>query len=133
MKASTGKRKKSRGGQIWIVGVDQVKTDIVTSAPLERGTSGCIRFSDVLDREWFAQFASEQRKVRYVQNRPVVEFVRIANRNAEALDASVYAIAARQLCRFDFDRRTEELTVGKPKERPSFKEMAARLNARMNG
>jgi phage terminase large subunit GpA-like protein len=133
IKASTSRRKKSRGGQLWIVGVDQVKTDIITAVALERGTPGCIRFSDLLDREWFSQFASEQRKVRYIQNRPVVEFARIANRNAEALDASVYAIAARGLCRFDFERRMAELTTGKPKATLSIKDIAARFSGGING
>lgn len=127
IKASTSKRKRSKGGQLWIVGVDQVKTDIVTAISFEPGKQGCFRFSDALDGEYFRQLTSERRQVKLLKGRPVIEFVRIGGRNAEGLDCTVYAIAARHLCRFDFERRATELT-GKTVEKPNIKALSQRLH-----
>lgn len=119
-------RKKQRGVTLWIVGVDQVKTDLLTALHFEPGQAGRLRFSNTLDPEWFVQFTSERRELKYSKGRPVYEFVRIQRRAAEALDATVYAVAARGLCRFDYARREADLAK-KPVTR-SLKDIAAKLN-----
>jgi phage terminase large subunit GpA-like protein len=54
--------------------------------------------------------ASERRVVRYKRGQPVRRFERISARaRAEALDALVYAFAARQAVTITFDRREAEL------------------------
>jgi phage terminase large subunit GpA-like protein len=120
-------RKRNRTATLYIVGVDQVKTDILVSLPLGNGDQNSIRFSDTLDEEFFLQLTAERREIKIKNGKPEPAFVRIQNRKAEALDTMVYAIAAKQLCRFDYDNRYEQLK-GSPSKRPSLKELAARLH-----
>jgi phage terminase large subunit GpA-like protein len=124
------KRKKGRYSAVtpYIVGVDQVKADIITSVGAEKGTPGAFRFADCLDEEWFRQFTSERRAVEYKAGRPKVVFKRIENRAAEALDATVYGLAVRQLCRFDYAAREKALSIGPKIPRPSMKDALAKLH-----
>lgn len=128
IKAASGRKARAKGIPLWLIGVDQVKTDILTTLHFEKGRANAFRFSNRLSTQWFEQFTAERREVKYRQGRPVVEFVRIGNRQAEALDASVYAIAARGICRFDFDKRAAQLTVATGKPKVSLREIAARLS-----
>jgi phage terminase large subunit GpA-like protein len=105
------KRSQSKGVPIFIVGVDGIKSNILQRAKL-------FRFSDSLDAEWFEQFQSERRVVRYVRGQPTKHFERIAGKRAEALDCVAYGLAARELVKIDLDRRDTELAslavVSKP-------------------
>jgi phage terminase large subunit GpA-like protein len=96
---------QAKGGKLFLIGVDSIKAQILTR--LDRGKS--IRFSASLEPEWFLQLCSERRIVRYVRGQPVRRFERIPGRRAEALDATVYAWAARQIVQVNLDRREEEL------------------------
>jgi phage terminase large subunit GpA-like protein len=134
IEASKNKKHRRKGVNLHIVGVDQVKTDILTAlgteptAPNGEKVPGTIRFSDGLETEWFEQLTSERRVVKYRNGKVKVEFDRIKNRAAEALDATVYAIAIRNICRFDFDKREAELTKGgEPKRGAGFKSALQRL------
>lgn len=128
LKASRSRR-RNRTAPLYIVGVDQVKTDIMMSLPLEKGENQAFRFSNTLDEEFFLQLTSERRATVLKKGRPTVIFEPIGNRRHETLDCVVYGIAAKQLCRFDFGGRYEQLK-GKPVKRPSLKELSARLNSR---
>jgi len=97
------------------------------SLPLERGETNAFRFSNTLTEDWFIQITAERRELKYKKGRPEVAFVRIGRRAAEALDCVVYAIAAKQLCRFEYESRYEALK-GRPVEKPSLKSLAARLH-----
>lgn len=120
-------RRRNRTAPLYLVGVDQVKTDILVSLPLERGETNAFRFSNTLTEDWFIQITAERRELKYKKGRPEVAFVRIGRRAAEALDCVVYAIAAKQLCRFEYESRYEALR-GKPADKPSLKSLAARLH-----
>ncbi|MDQ0510891.1 phage terminase large subunit family protein [Ancylobacter amanitiformis] len=111
IKATTSKRARRAGARLHIVGVDGIKMDLITSTQIDPGEQGALQFADVLSNEFFIQFTSERRKVDIRNGRAVTKFVRIGNRQAEALDGSCYAIAVRNICRFDFDRRETELAV----------------------
>lgn len=126
MKAST-RRRRNRTAPLYIVGVDQLKTDILMTLPLEKSEAQSFRLSDVLDEDFFIQLTSERRELKIKNGKPEVAFVRIGNRKAEALDCVVYGLAAKQLCRFDFDNRYEELR-GEQVKRPSLKDISARLH-----
>lgn len=129
IKASTGRRRRTKAqAPLFIVGSDQVKTDIITAMSLDRDRPSALRFSDGLTPEWFRQFTAERREVKYKRGRAVIEFVRLPNRRAEALDAAVYGIAARHLCRFDFDRRRMDLSK-KPNPRPSLRDRVAGMHS----
>lgn len=91
--------KTKTGARLWIVGVDTAKTQLF--ARLSRG--GSIRLSADLPRVWHEQVASERAVLRYRRGQPVRSFERIPGRRAEALDCLVYATAARQMLRPDWD------------------------------
>lgn len=123
IEASKNRKHRRKGVNLHIIGVDQVKTDILTSVSIEPigdnglPSPGAIRFSDVLEAAWFEQLTSERRVIEYRAGKVKMEFKRIENRSAEALDATVYAIAIRNICRFDFDRREKDLTRGNPSKK----------------
>jgi phage terminase large subunit GpA-like protein len=76
-----------------------------------------------LPGEYFEQLCSEVRKVRVVRGRPTVRFERKVGMAAGALDATVYATAARaalNLSASAFSQREDELrAAGSPKSPPS--------------
>lgn len=98
-------RQKIRGGFLWIVGVDGLKAHIFSRL----GNPGALRFSRELGQAWFEQLASERLVTRYSRGQPQRRFERIPGRRAEALDCTVYAFAAKQLCQVNWSRRAEEL------------------------
>lgn len=97
-------RQKIKGGALWIVGVDGLKSHIFS-----RIRSGSIAFSKGLSQAWFEQLASERQVTRYSRGQPQRRFERVPGRRAEALDCTVYAFAARQLVNVAWDRRQEDL------------------------
>ncbi len=99
--------KTKTGARLWIVGVDTAKTQLF--ARLSRG--GSIRLSAELPRIWHEQVASEKAVLRYRRGQPVRSFERITGRRAEALDCLVYALAARQMIRPDWEKRRQELAA----------------------
>jgi phage terminase large subunit GpA-like protein len=105
------KRKKD-GVRLFIVGIDQIKTEILQRLPLplwddqKNPTPGAIRLSNDLPEEWFDQIVGERRVVRYVCNRAVIEFrPRKAGQRVESLDCAVYAFAVRHSLRINFAER----------------------------
>lgn len=105
--------KTKTGARLWIVGVDTAKAQIF--ARLSRG--GSIRLSADLPRVWAEQVASERQVLRYRRGQPVRSFERIPGRRAEALDCLVYAFAARQIIRPDWDSRRHELAQAEAQTR----------------
>lgn len=130
IKGMAGARKvweasKSRklGVRLFLVGVDQVKTEVMErlaakpwvtadGEPLDDWAEGAernpqaFRVSNTLPEEWFEQVTNERRFIRYTRNRPVIEFKPIkAGKRVEALDCTVYAMAARHGVRIDFAER----------------------------
>ena len=103
-------KSRPRGGQLFIVGVDGLKSHIV--ARLARGKS--IHFSDTLPAVWFDQLASERVVVRYSRGQPQRRFERIPGKQAEALDCVVYGFAARQLVNVNWGQRESDLRRGRP-------------------
>lgn len=67
------------------------------------------RFSASLPAVWFEQATSERAVVRYSRGQPVRQFIRISGRRAEALDCTVYAVAARALVNIVPEMRRTEL------------------------
>jgi phage terminase large subunit GpA-like protein len=105
------KRKEHRT-RLAIVGIDQLKTDLLQRLPLpafneqKQPTPGAVRFSHDLSEEFFDQLVGERRVVRYVRNRAVVEFrPRKAGQRVEVLDATVYCWAVRSTLRINFKER----------------------------
>lgn len=96
---------KTRGSRLGIVGVDGLKGQLASR--LTRGRS--VRFSEKLEVRFFEELASERLIVRYIRGAPTRLWERITGRRAEALDCTVYAMAARSLVKADLDRRESDL------------------------
>lgn len=99
--------KKAKTSRLAIIGVDVLKSAIFDR--LARGST--IRFSASLPIVYFEQLASERRVIRYKRGQPSRRFERIPGKRAEALDALVYAYAARQAVTISFDQRASELAA----------------------
>ncbi|MGR3464075.1 phage terminase large subunit family protein [Limimaricola sp.] len=108
---------KTRGARLWIIGVDGIKSALVTR--ISRGNS--VRFSNDLPPSWFEQLASERLVVRYSRGQPQRRFERVPGRRAEALDCTVYAFAARQVVNVDWAARADALRQGLDDARPKAK------------
>lgn len=85
--------KTKTGARLWIVGVDTIKQQIFTRFP----RPSLARFSTSLPAVWYEQATSERAQLRYLRGQPIRQFIRIPGRRAEALDCTVYAVAARAL------------------------------------
>ena len=109
-------RSSTKGAPLFLIGVDAIKAQLFNR--LSRGNA--FRFSADLESIFFEQLTSERRVVRYFKGQPVRRFERIPGKRAETLDATVYALAARQLIGMNLDRREEELaSVTLPKKPPA--------------
>lgn len=96
-------------GRLWIVGVDTVKTSLLMRLSRNRES---VSFSKSLPLSWFEQLLSERRVIKRISGKPVKRFERIPGMQAEALDATVYAIAARQIVStIDYDQREGALST----------------------
>ena len=106
---------KSGKQHLWLAGVDALKSQLFVRLSRNQG----LRFSDALAPIYFEQLASERRVVRYVRGKPEARFERIKGKRAETLDATVYALAVRQLIGQRVDLRAAELSsAAAPKAPP---------------
>lgn len=96
---------KKVANRLAIIGVDTLKGQIFNRLQHGRG----IRFSHDLEPIYYEQLASEKLVIRYSRGQPSRRFERIGRARAEALDCLVYAHAARQSFRMNFDAREAEL------------------------
>ncbi|PHR23274.1 MAG: terminase [Hoeflea sp.] len=101
-------KQKIRGGALWIVGVDGIKSHL--TARLSRSNS--IRFSHSLPPVWFEQLAGERVVLKYTRGRARRRFEEIPGRRHEALDCVVYAFAVRQILNVNWDQRADDLRRG---------------------
>lgn len=100
-------RQRVKGGYLFIVGVDGIKGTIISR--LQRGN--LIRFSMNLEAAWYEQLASERIVVRYSRGQPERRIERIPGKQAEALDCTVYAFAARQVVNVNWAQRAGEMAT----------------------
>jgi len=106
-------KSKVRGGRLWIVGVDVIKSWLFARLQNER----LCRFSDDLEPVFFEQLSSERRVVRYSRGQPTRRFERKPGARAEALDCTTYAIAARNVLPSNFDALEQSLRGQTPPAR----------------
>ena len=98
-------RSESKRIRLWLVGVDTAKQRLHDRMTRAVGFT----FKAELPEEWRLQMTSERRVIRYQRGQPVAMWQRIPGRMAEALDAAVYALAARALVNTPPSRRADEL------------------------
>ena len=90
---------------------------IIGGTPLFEHTPHVLRsyvVSASLEPVYYEQLSSERRVVRYIKGQPVRRFERILGKLAEALDALVYAFAARSAALIQLDQRENELCLPMP-------------------
>lgn len=107
-----GRPSKSNLGKVSLfsIGVDTAKEVIHARLKVCEPGAGYVHFpvAGQFDEEYFAQLASEKRVTKYVKGRPRQEWQKIRARN-EALDLSVYNLAALYILNPNFDRLAERL------------------------
>jgi phage terminase large subunit GpA-like protein len=96
---SSGKRRGSgRPVDLYIVNVDDAKTDVMSSVGLVVPGPGYLHFPahvDTVDDEYFAQLCSEHRETRYNKSKIATHEVWVQDRERnEALDTAVLNLAA---------------------------------------
>jgi phage terminase large subunit GpA-like protein len=112
---------KKIADRLALIGVDTLKNLIFDKLQRARG----IRFSNSLEPVYYEQLASERRVVRYSRGMPIRRFERISSRQrAEALDALVYATAARSAVTVSFERRAAEVRLKEPPRKSLASQLA---------
>ena len=87
--------KTIKGGvQLWPVGTDTAKGVLYGRFGIESGAAGSVHFSKDLPDEFYAQITAEKLITRYHKGHPIQEWVKPSHRRNEALDCTVYALAA---------------------------------------
>lgn len=99
VKGAAGQRaviaaRKTKGGRLFIVGVDGVKAQIMARLT---GQTVSMRFSDTLEPRFYEEITSERLVVKYSRGAPVRQWERIVGRRAESLDCVVYGWVLRSL------------------------------------
>ena len=125
----SGKERRGRTAPLYIVGVDVVKTELMLALPLPPEDKGSFRFTNTVGEEWFNQLMSERRVSKVVSGRTQIVFEEIGNRRHEALDCTVYAMAARNLVRVNWENRYEELRANGASTRKSLKDASRKLHS----
>jgi len=94
--------KVKKNARLYIVGHDQIKTMVMERLALDPfAVEGqidphAVRLSEDLPEEWFEQATGEVRRIRYVKNRPIIEFMpKREGQRVEALDCLCYGWAVR--------------------------------------
>lgn len=107
---------KSNRGKVslFTVGVDRCKDLIFWRLKIKRTGPGCMHFPLSLDQEYYEQLTAEERREKHVQGRKIHYYHQTRKRN-EALDLTVYNIAAVELLNPDFAALAEP---DKPTPRP---------------
>lgn len=81
------------GAELWSVGTDTAKDWLYNRWKIAQGPGG-IHFSQDLPEDYYAQLCSERRNTRYVKGFKRTEWIKSKAERNEALDLSVYNLAA---------------------------------------
>lgn len=107
-----GRPSKSNLGKVSLfsIGTDTAKEVIHARLKIMEPGAGYVHFpvGGVFDEEYFAQLAAERRVKKYFKGRPRLEWQKTRARN-EALDISVYNLAALYILNPNFDRLAERV------------------------
>lgn len=132
------------GHRLFLVGHDATKTAVLEALARpsfdENGNRDphSMLVSDELPDEWFDQATGEVRRIRYVRNRAVIEFVpKRPGQRVEALDTLVYAWAVRfspEVRSIDLRERAERKgVIAKPPGASSIAQWAKHFNQPRDG
>lgn len=102
------KKRRSKGKQINI-GTDAAKDLIYKRLQFAKPGPGYCHFPDFYPPEYFDGLTAEQKRVKYLHNRPVKYWFLPKNARNEPLDCRVYALAALRFMAKDLARRKDVL------------------------
>lgn len=88
-------RVEKSGAELWMVGADTAKDWLHSRWKLDSGP-GAVHFSQDLPLDFYQQLCSERRLIRYVKGHQRSEWIKNKADRNEALDLSVYNLAAAQ-------------------------------------
>lgn len=86
-------RVEKRGVELWMIGTDTAKDWLAGRMHLKAGP-GALHFSTDLPDDHYAQLTAERRHTRYIRGHAVSQWVKPKGDRNEALDLSVYNLAA---------------------------------------
>jgi len=106
---------------LYLVGVDTAKEKIYSSLKLLKPGPGYVHIlqKDQLGADYLSELTSEQLVARKHKGRKVLSFEVREGRRNEALDCAVYASAAREILRPQFDKLYKNLFGHLPLKRPA--------------
>lgn len=109
---------KSNRGRVplFTIGVDRCKDLVFWRLRIQKPGPGYMHFTDRLDQEYFEQLTAEERREKHIQGRKVSYYHQTRKRN-EALDLTVYNIAAVELLNPDFGAIAEKVKPREPDEK----------------
>jgi phage terminase large subunit GpA-like protein len=115
--------KVKKGVKLWPIGTDTAKAEIYGRLRTTMPGPGYVHLSKHLPPEVFEQITAERLVTKYVKGHPKLEWMKPAGRRNEALDCSVYALAAAHFVGLDrwkegdwqkWQIRIEEVVVAQP-------------------
>ena len=102
---------------LFTVGVDRCKDLIFYRLKMQRVGPGYMHFPTRYDEEFFEQLTAEERRDKYIQGKKI-SYYHQARPHNEALDLSVYNVAAVELLSPDFDAlKPEEVKEAPPPQK----------------
>ena len=111
------------GGKLYIVGVDDAKTEIYGQLAKQEAGPGYVHFAGHLDLDWFKQLVVERILIVYKSNVAKRVWDCPRGKRNEALDCLVYATAARYSMEIDFAARRHYL-IQKEEDQPTLADLA---------
>ena len=84
--------------KLYKIGVDLAKETLYSRSQIETPGAKYLNFANNLDTNWYEGFCSEVQVTKHKNGRPYLVWQVLAGVRNEALDCSVYALAAAHLC-----------------------------------
>lgn len=103
---------KHHGVKLFPLGVDTAKQRIYARLKVTEPGPGYMHFPMPRDEEYFRQLTSEQLMTKYYKGHPRKEWILPPGMRNEALDITVYALAALYIINPDIDRLAARLKTG---------------------
>ena len=103
------RQKRSKKGLYVPIGVDAAKDVIYSRLRFAKPGPGYCHFPDHYPPEYFDQLTAEQKRTKWLQNRPVKYWFLAKGKRNEALDCRVYGFAALRFLRVNFERLQKRL------------------------
>jgi phage terminase large subunit GpA-like protein len=104
--------KIKKGIQLYKVGVDTAKESLYARSQIDQRGDKYLNFPNDLHSKWFEEFCSEIQVTQHKNGRPYIIWEKLAGVRNEALDTSIYALAAASLVgitRLDWESEERKL------------------------